>query len=76
MSTPLSKFDEAAKKGRIFVWISVRSYKKWDEKVLVFHGKPIKKASAPACSNDKRGLLLLNFFQYGYLYFHLSAVES
>ncbi len=41
MSTPLSKFDEAAKKGRIFVWISVRSYKKWDEKVLVFHGKPI-----------------------------------
>ena len=29
-----------------------------------------------ACSNDKRGLLLLNFFQYGYLYFHLSAVES
>ena len=35
-----------------------------------------RKASAPACSNDKRGLLLMLFFQYGYLCFHLSAAES
>ena len=41
MSTPSLKFDKVSNKRRTSAEISVCSYKKWDEKVLVFHGKPI-----------------------------------